>query len=451
MVCLGSTDQRMLELLDRAIRLVRVVVGDAEVGRHVGVGRLQLQRVLVPRDGVGVLLGVEVDVAQLDAGGDVLRDSVRQWSSAPARGSGRAALPASRHPLVAPRRSAAGRPAWQRGPHRSACWLPRIQPTIRPNRVPAMAKTIDSARIFRAALRAGWPPSAGTAALIGREWPTACSGSAARDRRSAECRLHGQRRPRRTRPAVQNTNVRRSQSTRAGVRSGSAVKSAVPCARTALSRCSRPPSGARQLAHGPKRVRILGARDQPDRAAAELLDGGGIQSDAAIVERRRDQRHRADAGRLRGRESPPASRRARRRRAPLHLGGRCRGPRASRPPPARHRPSAPRPRRCRAELAVAAQIDREDRDPGLLQPRRRRRPIRPSIGPACARARRPGACRPVSYSVPASDVPSAAVHVTLRPAAASGSTPTTALHGEHDRGQPTAARLTCRSRRAPSR
>src|SRR5262249_44416304 len=56
--------QRMRELLDRFVRLVDVVVADAQVRADVDVVRIQLERVAVPLDGVVVVLGIEVEVRQ---------------------------------------------------------------------------------------------------------------------------------------------------------------------------------------------------------------------------------------------------------------------------------------------------------------------------------------------------------------------------------------------------
>src|SRR5260221_213178 len=58
---------RALELVERLVRLVRVVVADAEIGADVDVSRRQLQRLRVPLDRIVVALGVEVQVAELDA------------------------------------------------------------------------------------------------------------------------------------------------------------------------------------------------------------------------------------------------------------------------------------------------------------------------------------------------------------------------------------------------
>ena len=66
-VCFGSICERLVELRQRAIRLIQVVVADAEIGADVGVRRIERQRRLVPPRRLLVLLGVEVQVAQLDA------------------------------------------------------------------------------------------------------------------------------------------------------------------------------------------------------------------------------------------------------------------------------------------------------------------------------------------------------------------------------------------------
>ena len=155
---LGIDRQRMLELLDRAIRLVRVVVGHAQIGRDVGVLRLDASSAAsYQRDRVGVALGVEVACCPAGCAAPDPSGSARRQSSAPGRGSDRAAArgvlalapaapPAAESPRAAPieRRLV-------------ACWLPRIQPTIRPNRLPAMAKTIDSDSASSMSVLASFP------------------------------------------------------------------------------------------------------------------------------------------------------------------------------------------------------------------------------------------------------------------------------------------------------
>ena len=157
--------QRLLELRDRAVGLVRVVVRHAEVGRDVRVARVERQRLLVPRDRLRVLLGVEEHVAQLHARLRVLRvlpgdasasACTRAWIERRrlrAAAAGCCAGRGLRHRRRRPARCAV------------ACWLPSTQPTIRPNRVPAMPKTMESAlmrRILRIATSgAASPPARG--------------------------------------------------------------------------------------------------------------------------------------------------------------------------------------------------------------------------------------------------------------------------------------------------
>ena len=62
---LGIELQRRVELLQRAIGLSRVVVADAQIGARVRVRRIDLEALLVPLDGVRILLGVEVGVGEL--------------------------------------------------------------------------------------------------------------------------------------------------------------------------------------------------------------------------------------------------------------------------------------------------------------------------------------------------------------------------------------------------
>ena len=64
---LGIDDERSIELRQRLVRLVHVVVGDAEVGAGVDVLRIDLQRRLVPLGRFLEPAGVEVHVAELHA------------------------------------------------------------------------------------------------------------------------------------------------------------------------------------------------------------------------------------------------------------------------------------------------------------------------------------------------------------------------------------------------
>ena len=59
--------QRIVELLQRAVGLVRIVIADAEVRAGVHVLGIDLERVFVPLDGIRIPLGVEVRIAELDA------------------------------------------------------------------------------------------------------------------------------------------------------------------------------------------------------------------------------------------------------------------------------------------------------------------------------------------------------------------------------------------------
>src|SRR4051794_35795382 len=62
---LGIDLQRALKLRERLVRLILVVVADTQVGTHVGIGRIERDRLFVPLDGIVVSLGVEVEVAEL--------------------------------------------------------------------------------------------------------------------------------------------------------------------------------------------------------------------------------------------------------------------------------------------------------------------------------------------------------------------------------------------------
>ncbi len=142
-VCFGLSCQRLLELLDRKIRLVVVVVAHAEIRADVHRFRIDRQRLAVPLDRVGVAAGIVVEVAELRAGHGVLRVRVDHGSKrlhlrlvqhrrrrCPWHRSRRCGRQARRFRRQA-RRSARGDMA--------ACWLPIIQPAIRPKKIPAMA------------------------------------------------------------------------------------------------------------------------------------------------------------------------------------------------------------------------------------------------------------------------------------------------------------------------
>ena len=73
---LGSMRERALELRERPVGLVRVVVGHAQIGADVGVAGVEVERRLVPADGVGIALGVEVQVAELRPARRVARRGV---------------------------------------------------------------------------------------------------------------------------------------------------------------------------------------------------------------------------------------------------------------------------------------------------------------------------------------------------------------------------------------
>ena len=161
----------------RLIGLVRVVVGHAEIGRDVGVVRIERERLLVPRDRLRILLGVEVTCCRAARAAAGRSDSARPPLRAPAPAPDRSAPAAAADWRGRRRRRSAPRaPAMRALP--AACWLPSTQPTIRPNRMPAMPKTMASA-------------------LMGN---------------------------------AQDNNERRSQSTSARATSGSRSSSDVPCA-----------------------------------------------------------------------------------------------------------------------------------------------------------------------------------------------------------------------------
>ena len=142
---LGIDASAIVELRERLVGLVRVVVADAEVGADVDVLRAELERLVVPLDRLVVPLGVEVQVAELDARGRVRRLACRRRSSAPSRGSrpgrrrgpvepGDPAAPACGSAVAAVGTAAGATPAQIV----VACWLPIIQPAIRPKNTPAI-------------------------------------------------------------------------------------------------------------------------------------------------------------------------------------------------------------------------------------------------------------------------------------------------------------------------
>ncbi len=63
--------QRHPELFQRAIGLIQVVVADAKIGADVSIFGIQLQRLVVPLAGLVVLLGIEVQIRELDSRVDV--------------------------------------------------------------------------------------------------------------------------------------------------------------------------------------------------------------------------------------------------------------------------------------------------------------------------------------------------------------------------------------------
>ena len=65
--------ERPVELGQRDVRLVHVVVADPEIRADVDVLGIDAQRLLVPLDGITIQLVIEVQVAQLDAHGGILR------------------------------------------------------------------------------------------------------------------------------------------------------------------------------------------------------------------------------------------------------------------------------------------------------------------------------------------------------------------------------------------
>ena len=134
--------QRLLELLDGEVGLVVVVVAHAEVGADVHVLRVERQRLAVPLDRVGVAAGVVVEISELRARDGVLGIAVDDRAK-------RLHLRLVEHRR---RRRARHRPDGVDGgaavsaagttPVRgdmAACWLPIIQPAIRPKNTPAIA------------------------------------------------------------------------------------------------------------------------------------------------------------------------------------------------------------------------------------------------------------------------------------------------------------------------
>ena len=141
--CFGLIFKRLVELRERAVRLVQIVEADAKVGADVGVRRIDRQCRLVPAGCLLILLGVEIQVAQLDsrrrigrlgrgtAGGRLDLGVVER------RRRGCACRPARRPLAPAPR---SRRP----GARAIVCCDPMIQPPRNPTSVPAAAKTSDS-------------------------------------------------------------------------------------------------------------------------------------------------------------------------------------------------------------------------------------------------------------------------------------------------------------------
>src|SRR4029453_17666987 len=73
----GADLQRSLELRQRLIRLVAVVVAHAEIRAGVGVPRIELDSLLVPLDCIVPPLGVEIHIAELNRRVDVLRVALK--------------------------------------------------------------------------------------------------------------------------------------------------------------------------------------------------------------------------------------------------------------------------------------------------------------------------------------------------------------------------------------
>ena len=145
--------QRALELRQRPIGLVGVVVADPEVGRDVDVLRVEPERRFVPGDGFGIALGVEVGVADLgpDRGvarvvGGALAQAVDPRLIDLGRLGRSAALSARarRAPPVDGPAAAADAPAGGGAEAGRACWAPMIHPVRKPNRTPATPSATDS-------------------------------------------------------------------------------------------------------------------------------------------------------------------------------------------------------------------------------------------------------------------------------------------------------------------
>ncbi len=65
--------ERTLELFERAIRLIHVVVGDPEIRAHIRIAGFEPERLLVPACGIRKAARIEVHIAELDARGGILR------------------------------------------------------------------------------------------------------------------------------------------------------------------------------------------------------------------------------------------------------------------------------------------------------------------------------------------------------------------------------------------
>ena len=139
-VCFAIDRQRAIELRQRPIRLVHVVVGDPEIRAGVDVLRVDRQR--RPRTASlasGKRSASKYRLPSCDAGLDVCCGPSRSPPSAcAARDSSNGArglrLAGGRRRRAGAVAAAGGRP----------CWLPIIQPTRRPKNTPAMPKTTDS-------------------------------------------------------------------------------------------------------------------------------------------------------------------------------------------------------------------------------------------------------------------------------------------------------------------
>ena len=105
--------QRAVELLERAIGLVHVVVADAEIRAGADVARLDGDRLLVPARGICEALRVEIEVAELEPHRGILRVSFCRLRPARPRATRRAAPPSTAQTSAA--RSAAGAATRRRG------------------------------------------------------------------------------------------------------------------------------------------------------------------------------------------------------------------------------------------------------------------------------------------------------------------------------------------------